>query len=125
MFKTICNYLHNDHDILDLRFNLSPRSKLTSIEEESDFESCSRKHFSALFNIDPSVYGFTKSRRRRTRQNRIDTSPSPSTRDRVECTKEDEEPAYCYHYWCETTPAITMYQVMPQPIQPRKAFVQK
>ena len=96
----------------DLRFTLSPGSNATSTEESSNFESCSNKHFSSLFNIDPSIYGFTKSRRRRSRKNKIDSSSRPSTRDRVECTEEDEEPAYCYHYWCETTPAITTYQVI-------------
>ena len=67
-----------------------------------------------MFNIDPSVYGFTqlKKRRRGSRRSRLATTPNnPSARERVECTQEDEEPAYCYHYWCETTPAITMYQV--------------
>ena len=108
-----CNLTH----FLDLRFNLPPRSNATSLEEESHFEHCSETHFSSLFNIDPSVYGYTKSRRRRNRKNKIDTSPRPSTRDRVECTEDNEEPAYCYHYWCETTPAITMYQVILQHIK--------
>ena len=101
------------HPFPDLRFNLSPRANITATVEIPNIESCSKDPFSSMFNIDPSVYGFTKLKRRRrgSRRSGFTKSSNPSTRERVECTQEDEEPAYCYHYWCETTPAITMYQV--------------
>ena len=77
-----------------------------------------------MFNIDPSVYGETKSRtRRRSRmRSRKNASPAPppSARERVECTEEDEEPPLCYHRWCEDTPGITMGQVLSLPLFKRR-----
>ena len=102
------------HCISDLRFNLSPGPALLAHKRVEDVETCAKENFYSMFNINPSVYGTMKSRRRRRMRSRknVSSAPPPSTRERVECTEEDEEPPLCYHRWCEDTPGITMGQVL-------------